>query len=59
MIEPYMATMLGFVTTDALSLVFSAVIVWIARRLDGIFEDQKHYLLRLKEAEKEEKGGTQ
>jgi hypothetical protein len=49
----------GFVTTDALSLVFSAVIVWIARRLDGIFEDQKHYLLRLKEAERKEKGGTQ
>lgn len=47
----------GFFTTDALSAVFTLVIIWIARRLDGIFEDQKHYLLRLHQAEKEEKGG--
>lgn len=50
---------LGFITTDALSGVFTLVIVWIARRLDGIFEDQKHYLLRIHEAEGEEKGGSQ
>lgn len=36
---------LGFFTTDALSLLFTGVILWIARRLDGIFENQKHYLL--------------
>ena len=47
---------LGFFTTDALSLLFTGVIVWIARRLDGIFEDQKHYLLRVHKKE-EEKGG--
>ena len=47
---------LGFFTTDALSLLFTGVVVWIARRLDGIFEDQKHYLLRI-HAEGEEKGG--
>ena len=47
---------LGFFTTDALSLLFTGVIVWIARRLDGIFEDQKHYLLRVNRSE-EEKGG--
>lgn len=46
---------LGFFTTDALSLLFTGVIVWIARRLDGIFEDQKHYLLRVNAGE--EKGG--
>ena len=46
---------LGFFTTDALSLLFTGVIVWIARRLDGIFEDQKHYLLRIHKSE--EKGG--
>lgn len=44
---------LGFFTTDALSLLFTGVIVWIARRLDGIFEDQKHYLLRIHKANKE------
>ena len=45
---------LGFFTTDALSLLFTGLILWVARRLDGIFEDQKHYLLRI---HKEEKGG--
>lgn len=46
---------LGFFTTDALSLLFTGVILWVARRLDGIFEDQKHYLLRIHK--KEDKGG--
>jgi hypothetical protein len=48
-------TCLGFFTTDALSLLFTGLILWIARRLDGIFEDQKHYLLRVHQEEK--KGG--
>ena len=47
---------IGFVTTDTLSGFFTAVILWIARRQDGLFEDQKHYLLRIQEAEKEERG---
>ena len=51
--EPFL-NCLGFFTTDALSLLFTGLILWIARRLDGIFEDQKHYLLRI---HKEEKGG--
>ena len=46
---------IGFITTDALSGFFTAVILWIARRQDGLFEDQKHYLLRIQEAEKEER----
>ena len=49
-------TCLGFFTTDALSLLFTGLIVWIARRLDGIFENQRHYLLRIHNTE-EEKGG--
>ena len=44
-------TAVGFFTTDSLSLLFTFVIIWIARRLDGIYEDQKHYLLRLHEEE--------
>lgn len=40
---------LGFFTTDALSILFTLVIIWIARRLDGIYEDQKHYLIRIHE----------
>jgi hypothetical protein len=46
---------LGFFTTDALSLLFTGLLLWIARRLDGIFENQKHYLLRIHK--EEEKGG--
>lgn len=42
----------GFFTTDSLSLLFTFVIIWIARKLDGVYEDQKHYLLRI-HAEKE------
>lgn len=38
---------LGFITTDILSVLFTLVVIWIARRADGLFEDQKHYLLRL------------
>ena len=47
---------IGFFTTDSLSLLFTGVVIWIARRLDGIFEDQKHYLLRIQQAE-DGKGG--
>lgn len=49
---------LGFITTDALSILFTLVIIWIARRLDGIFENQKIYLLRINKENEEEKGGT-
>ena len=47
----------GFFMTDSLSLLFTGVVIWIARRLDGVFEDQKKYLLRIHEEEKKEKGG--
>ena len=47
----------GFVTTDALSILFTLVIIWISRRLDGVFENQKHYLLRLNKEREEGKGG--
>jgi len=43
----------GFILGDALSGVFAMVIVGIARKLDGVFEDQKHYLLRINKEEKE------
>lgn len=38
---------LGFITTDILSEIFTAFIVWVARRVEGLFEDQKNYLLRI------------
>ncbi len=43
---------LGFFTTDALSILFTLVIIWIARRLDGLYENQKHYLLRIQKENK-------
>ena len=34
-------------TTDVLSALFASIVMWIARRLDGILEDQKHYVKRV------------
>ena len=47
---------LGFITTDVLSGLFSMVILWCVRRIDGLFEDQKEYLLRLQHEQKVERG---
>lgn len=48
----------GFYLTDSLSYVFTFVVAWIASRLDGIYEDQVHFLLRLSAKERTEKGGS-
>ncbi len=48
------ASVTGFFLQDGLSYIFTLVIAWIVRRLDGVYEDQKHYLLRLN-SEKEKK----
>lgn len=47
-----------FMTTDSMSILFTLVIVWVVRRVEGLFEDQKHYLLRVQK-EQSEKGGEQ
>ncbi|MBQ9300030.1 MAG: hypothetical protein IJ214_05920 [Clostridia bacterium] len=47
----------GFITTDVVSYLFTLLIVWIVRRLDGVFEDQIHYLRRVNKEREEEKGG--
>lgn len=52
-----LGTCVGFFTTDTLSDVFAMVVVSLARRLDGVFEDQKSYLRRLQEQQKKQKGG--
>ena len=49
------ASVIGFYTTDSLSMLFTFVIIWIARRLDGVYEDQIHYLLRINAKEGTEK----
>lgn len=47
----------AFITTDVMSLLFSLVVLWIVRRLDGVLENQYHYLLRLGEEREKERGG--
>ncbi len=47
---------LYFITTDVLSGVFAMIIVIITRKLDGVFEDQKLYLLRIQKESQEERG---
>ena len=46
------AACLGFITTDLLSALFTLFIIWIVRRIEGLFEDQKHYLLRIQSEHK-------
>ena len=52
-------TALGFITTDVISYIFTIVILWIMSRLDGMLEDQEHYLKRLNEQQHEKEGGFQ
>lgn len=50
-----LALCVGFITTDVLSGLFAVLIVWITRRLDGVLEEQRHYLKRVAdEMEKEQ-----
>lgn len=43
-----------YVTTDSISLLFSAVVVMISRKPDGLFEDQRAYLIRMEEERRKE-----
>ena len=48
--------LLLFVTTDSITYIFTLVILWIAARLDGILEEQTHYLARVNDPEKSKEG---
>jgi len=50
------AACLGFITTDILSILFTVFIVWTVRRIEGLFEDQKNYLLRIQKEQQVERG---
>ena len=49
--------LLLYITADSITYIFTVVILWIAARLDGILEDQRHYLERINDPEREG-GGT-
>ncbi len=46
---------IGFITTDILSTLFAALLVWIARNLDGMLEEQRHYLKRVQEEKEKQR----
>lgn len=41
-----LSSVIDFFATDPISLLFAVVVVLIARNADGLFEDQKSYLIR-------------
>lgn len=49
------AGMIVFFTMDVITLLFTGVVIAITRRLDGVFEDQINYLLRVNREQEEEK----
>lgn len=44
----------AFLINDVITLLFSVVVVLISRKPDGLFEDQKSYLIRTEEERKRE-----
>lgn len=48
-------TLIVYLTTDIISLLFATVVMFLMRNTDGMIEDQKAYLFRL-QREQEEKG---
>ena len=48
--------LLLFITSDAVSYIFTLAIVWITSRLDGMLEDQEHYLRRINDPKNREGG---
>ena len=50
-------TLILYYTPEVITLLFTLVALWIVRRLDGLFENQIHYLKRIhREMQSEEEG---
>lgn len=47
--------LLGLAETEIITLLFAVIACLIARKTDGLFEDQRQYLLRVREAERRER----
>lgn len=52
-------TLLVYLTTDIVSLLFAAVVMVITSKLDGVIEDQKSYLFRLQREKEEQSAPAQ
>ncbi len=52
------AACIVFITTDVLSALLTVVAIWCIRRIEGLFEDQIHYLLRV-QSERQVEGRDQ
>lgn len=48
-------SIVNFFLADCLSLLFAIVVTLIARKIDGLFEDQKAYLIRTEEERQKER----
>ena len=53
------AIIFQFILTDMLSLVFGILVIIVVRNVEGVFEDQKQYLLRINSQEEKIDGGWQ
>ena len=49
-----LASIVTFLLSDLITFVFTAVVVLITRRIDGLFEDQRSYLIRTEEERRRE-----
>ena len=52
--EASLVTLINFLTTDILSLLFAIVVMTLVKNVDGLIEDQKTYLLRLDKEKKDQ-----
>lgn len=52
------AELIGFLSSDILSLLFAVMILWVCKGIDGLVEDQKAYLFRLERERKEENSSS-
>ena len=54
-----LANTIGMFASEVVTLLFTEVILWIVRRLDGVFEDQRQYLQRVWRERETERGDKQ
>ena len=47
MINRDFSALVLYFSPEAVTMLFTLVLMWVVRRPDGLFEDQKHYLSRL------------